>query len=237
MNHPVLVLRRRSDRADLLSPRAAHLCDLANLGNLPACTRSLVPQTAKIIPHIFRIMAVREPPGQWPGPPTAYQCPRGRYRCSAGQLGNAGRGQRIGAASAACPGSRLTGGSRPGESAGTRRQGVKPSAPGGSPREEGLPARLSSHAWYSKNPASDTGTTEMSTTTRTKIAREGIPSTITSGTHMPVHAALTQATTVTACLLAGSPAGSGGWAPVSSAGMSALRAARSAEVCEASDCA
>src|SRR6185437_8557328 len=31
-------------------------CDLANLCNLPACTRSLAPQTVKIIPRIFRIM-------------------------------------------------------------------------------------------------------------------------------------------------------------------------------------
>ena len=35
------------------------LCDLANLCSLPACTRSLFPQTAKIIPCIFRILAIR----------------------------------------------------------------------------------------------------------------------------------------------------------------------------------
>jgi hypothetical protein len=34
-------------------------CDLANLSHLPACTRSLAPQMAKIIPRIFGIMAVR----------------------------------------------------------------------------------------------------------------------------------------------------------------------------------
>jgi hypothetical protein len=34
-------------------------CDLANLCHLPACTRSLAPQMAKIIPRIFGIMAVR----------------------------------------------------------------------------------------------------------------------------------------------------------------------------------
>jgi hypothetical protein len=36
----------------------------SEFGNLSACTRSLVPQTAKIIPRIFRIIAVRGPPGQ-----------------------------------------------------------------------------------------------------------------------------------------------------------------------------
>src|SRR6266536_5222536 len=32
------------------------LCDLANLCHLPACNRSLISRTAKIIPRIFRIM-------------------------------------------------------------------------------------------------------------------------------------------------------------------------------------
>ena len=38
------------------------LCDLANLSNLPARTRSLIPRTARIIPRIFRIIARSRPP-------------------------------------------------------------------------------------------------------------------------------------------------------------------------------
>jgi hypothetical protein len=68
----------------------------------------------------------------------------------------------------------------------------------------------------------------MSTTARIRFAGELILSTITNGSHMLTHATLTQATAVTASLLAGFRAGSGGSTPVSPAGMSAVREARSA---------
>ena len=77
--------------------------------------------------------------------------PGGRLRFGVRQLGNAGRGRRIGAASAACHGSRWTCGSCPAGSAGARLRDASPPPPGGSPCADCLPARLSSHAWNSKN--------------------------------------------------------------------------------------
>jgi hypothetical protein len=142
--------------------------------------------------------------------------------------GKGTRGRRLRAASAVCCRPSPGGGSCPAGPAGAGRWDASPPAPGGSPCADDRPARLSSQSCNSTSQPVGTAIAKTNQTTMTGTAKSD-PSAVNIITgQMPMNAAVAQAIAATAFLFTDSRAGSGSRALVGQAGMSAVRAVRSA---------